>query len=132
MALYPNAMRISKSYSLDKDMCADPTTSSAGSCCVLNQTLESPNDFDVAGLCRFEAERMSYATAKARCAEGGSPWPHNGNGFICPLRRPNGNNGYGVFTNANNPNLSTDPHDCNYHDPHYMRAPLPPPPAATS
>ena len=95
MAVYSDAKRIFMSNNKDFDMCADPETAAAGSCCVSRGA-------GVLGMCRFAAERMSYATAKARCAA--AP---GGGGEVCHITNPANKRRYAV-------DGATDPNGCNY------------------
>jgi len=63
-------------------------------------------------MCRFAAERMSYATAEARCAAAPA-----GGGEVCHIINPINDRRYVV-------DGPTDPKGCNYNG---IRAPPPPP-----
>ena len=54
-----------------RDMCADPRTVSAGSCCAI-----AGGSTPARGECRYRQERVSYATNAARCA--------SASGSVCP------------------------------------------------
>ena len=59
MPFYPDAKVVTLTNSGTRDTCADPRMAVAGSCCVIGGSSR--------GLCEHTRERMTYATARARC-----------------------------------------------------------------